>query len=168
MNGQNTQVIIRAMALFLTLMIAACGGNNDPVLNEINEELEIDIDYFDVSLYGIYPGDDVRLRWSADGAWFFGARVYISTDSGISTDDWILVDEQCGVEHRDHCASDREVKFYCGFYASNEFICREDGDELQYNDLTGYFPSLPFDGYLILELCGEENCDRKSRAVRFY
>ncbi|MBN7796017.1 hypothetical protein [Parahaliea mediterranea] len=158
------------LVVALVSLLGACGGNDDPVLEEINEDLEVDIDRFSLNKSELYPGETVHVRWRTEpaGAFIFDARLYISRDDILSGDDKRVVNEECGVEYNDHCAATVDVKFECKFLSDNSFDCKEDGDMLQRNDLTDYFDQLPFEGYLILELCGEENCDKRAKALTFY
>lgn len=162
--------IEKAVAIIFSLtlvFIAGCGGNDDAVIESLNDELDVDIDKFETSRSVIYPGEEIKIEWHTEGAFLFEARLYLSQDRIISTDDFLLVDEECGVEHNDHCYASREVTFYCLYESNNYFSCEEDGDILQHNDLTQYFPELPFSGHLILELCGDENCEERSRELTF-
>lgn len=162
--------IERAVAIIFSLTLifmAGCGGNDDPVIKSLNDELDVDIEEFNANNSVLYPGEELKIEWRTEGALLFDARLYLSADRSISHDDYILVDEECGVEHNDHCYASREVTFRCLYESDNYFSCREDGHTLQHNDLTQFFPELPFSGYLILELCGDENCDERSHALTF-
>lgn len=162
--------IERTIAVIFLLSIAlvtGCGGNDDPFIEELNEELDVDIDQYETDRSVLYPGEELEVEWRTEGAVLFDARLYLSEDRMISPDDYILVDEECGVEHDDHCYASRTVTFHCLYESDNYFSCEEDGDLLQHNDLTQYFPELPFSGYLILELCRENNCDHRSLQLTF-
>ena len=161
---EKTLTIIFLSSLIL---IAGCGANDDPVVKSLNDELDVDIDRFRTNRSDIYPGESLRIEWQSVGAFLFDARLYLSEDRMISNDDFILVDEECGLEDNDHCYAAREVIFRCLYESDNYFSCKEDGSILQHNDLTQYFPELPFSGHLILELCGNENCDERSIPITF-
>ncbi len=162
--------IEKAVAILFSISFAfltGCGGNDDPVIERFNDELDVDIDKFETNQSIIYPGQEVKIEWRTEGAILFDAHLYLSEDRVLSADDYLLVDEECGVELNDHCYASREVTFYCQYQSDNYFSCEEDGDILQHNDLTQYFPQLPFTGHLILEVCGDENCDDRSREITF-
>ncbi|MDO3380767.1 hypothetical protein [Gilvimarinus algae] len=167
MTKISVDTVVVLLCLLLLVLLVGCGGNDDPVLKELNDDLEVDIDDFSASHSSLYPGEELKVEWRTSGAVLFDARLYLSQDRNISADDWRLLDEDCGVEYADHCYANREVTFRCRYESDNSFSCREDGDLLQYNDLTDYFPQLPFSGYLILELCGDENCERRVHGLTF-
>lgn len=162
-----TEKAVAVMLIVSAMFIAGCGGNDDPFIGELNEELDVDIDRFEIDRSVLYPGQELEVEWRTEGAFLFDARLYLSDDRVLSSDDFILVDEECGVEHNDHCYASRNVTFYCLYESDNYFSCEEDGDLLQHNNLTQYFPELPFSGYLILELCGDDNCDVRSLQLTF-
>lgn len=155
-------------AALMTVLLSGCGGNDDPIFREINEEIKVDLKRLDMNRDALYPGESTRLEWRSSGALLFDARLYLSDDETLSSDDRRLVDEECGVEHDDHCSAFDEVTFHCRYESDNDFTCREDGDVLQRNNLTDYFPQLPFTGYLILEICGDRNCDTRREPITFY
>ncbi|MDO3387632.1 hypothetical protein QWI17_17445 [Gilvimarinus sp. SDUM040013] len=115
----------------------------------------------------LYPSQSLEIEWRTQGAVLFDARVYLSPDRALSDDDIKIVDEACGVEHNDHCAAARDVTFDCDYYSDNYFSCFEDDDLLGEEDLTQYFTELPFDNYLIFEVCSPENCEVRTHELTF-
>lgn len=148
-------------------LLTACGGNSDPVTKELNRHLEVDIKDFDVNASNLYPGQSLDIEWRSEGAVLFDARLYLSEDRIISDNDIEVINEECGVEHNDHCYAARDVEFTCDYHSDNYFSCYEDGDNIGSADLTEYFTQLPFDNYLILELCSKENCETRTHALTF-
>lgn len=148
--------------------LTACGGNDDPVLKQINDATaDVDFDDFYVDRSDIYPGETVMIEWQASGAIYFDATLYASLDDQLSNNDKQLVDEECGIEHDDHCTANEFITFYCAYKSDNSFNCREDGELLQRNDLTHFFTELPQDSYLILQLCSDGDCDTRSWPMLF-
>lgn len=161
---ESVLAIVFTMA---TVCIAGCGGNDDRVLKNLSDELDVDMSKFDVNKSVLYPGEELTIKWRTQGAFLFQARLYLSADRVISPDDYLLVDEECGVENNDRCYASRDVTFRCLYESDNHFSCKEGGKVLQHNDLTQYFPELPFEGHLILELCGANNCEERSVRLTF-
>ncbi len=151
----------------ITLLVA-CGGNSDPITKELNRHLEVDIQKFDVNTSNLYPGQSLDIEWRSEGAVLFDARLYLSGDRTISNSDILVVDEKCGVEPNDHCHAARDVEFTCDFDSDNYFSCYEDGDTIGAQDLTEYFTQLPFENYLILELCSHGDCETRVHRLTFY
>ncbi|MBU2886236.1 hypothetical protein KO507_10725 [Gilvimarinus agarilyticus] len=150
----------------LALILAGCGGNDDPLLNVINDPLDIEFEDFYVDRTDIYPGESVWIEWQAEGALYFDARLYVSQDERISQDDLVVIDEECGVESDDHCTADEDIYFSCHYDSSNRFSCREGGDILKRTDLTPLIEQYPQEAYLILELCND-NCEERSWPLLF-
>ena len=151
----------------ITLLVA-CGGNSDPITKELNRHLEVDIQEFDVDKSNLHPGQSLDIEWRSEGAVLFDAHLYLSEDRTVSNSDIQIVDEKCGVEHNDHCRAAREVEFTCEFYSDNYFGCYEDGDNIGTEDLTEYLTQLPFENYLILELCSHGDCETRVHRLTFY
>lgn len=158
----------RMLWVLVALMMSACGGNNDPVLNAVNDEiLDLEYESFYVDRTDVYPGETIWIEWRAEGALYFDARLYVSKDDRIDEADVLVVDEDCGVERGDHCTSDEYVDFFCHYQSDNSFTCREDGEILQRNNLTDFFDALPQDAFLILQLCNGNDCERRSWPMLF-
>lgn len=150
-----------------SFLLSACADNSDPLLKELNRHLEVDIQAFNVNMDELYPGEWLNIQWRSEGAIMFDARVYLSDDREISENDIKIIDEACGVEYNDHCYSSRKVEFSCYYHFDNEFSCFESDDLIGEVNLTDYFERIPFENYLILELCGSENCEVREHRIVF-
>lgn len=153
-------------ALTALLLLGACAGDNDPVLNVINKPLDVEFKSFYVDRTDVYPGESIWIEWRADGAFFFDVRLYISKDDILSGNDLLVVDEECGIEYDDHCSADEYVDFICHYQSDNSFTCRVDGDVLQRNDLTSFIDAYPQEAFLIMEICND-NCELRSWPMLF-
>ncbi|MDO3384614.1 hypothetical protein QWI17_02055 [Gilvimarinus sp. SDUM040013] len=154
------------LVIMVLLCLASCGGNNDPVLNAINNPLDVEFESFYVDRTDIYPGESVWIEWRAEGALIFDAKLFVSKDDILSDDDLNLVDEECGVENNDHCTSGEYIDFFCHYDSENQFTCRENGEVLQRNNLSVFIDQYPQEAYLILELCND-NCEERSWPLLF-
>lgn len=165
---------ISRFMLYLVVMLAlasqlvACGGKNDPIAREVNEELDVDIEDFDTNYRDVYPGDKLKIRWESSGAFLFDARVFLSDDAHLSEADLRIIDEECSPSINDHCRSGSRVEFECRYFSDNVLECEEDDDFLSDTDLTEFFDQLPKDAYLILELCNHGDCESRSRRITFF
>lgn len=153
--------------LVVVLPLMACGGKNDPILKEINEGLDAEIDDLDLNIRDINPGETLDIRWESSGAIIFDAKVYISEDSRISAEDVIVVDEECSTSSNDHCRANSRVTFECRYRSDNTFDCEEDDRLLKQNDLTEFLDEIPKDAFVILELCNEGDCESRSEELTF-
>lgn len=149
-------------------LLSACGGENDPVLREINERLDVDIDEFDVSLRNIQPNDKIKIRWESSGAVLFDAHVYLSEDSRPSSDDFRVISEDCSPDSGDHCEAGRQVVFDCLYRSDNSFDCEEDDEVISTNDLTPFLDTIPKTAFIILELCNDGDCESRALEVTFF
>lgn len=158
---------MRFLLVFLmAVALGGCWGNDDPVLKAVNSPLDVEFENFYVDRTDVYPGESVWIEWRAEGALVFDARLYVSKDDYLSDDDVKLLDEECGVEHSDHCSSGEYVDFDCHYQSDNSFTCREDGEILQRNNLTDFFDQIPQEAYLILQICND-NCEERSGPMLF-
>lgn len=153
--------------LAIALLLVACGGSNDPILKEINEGLDAEIDDFDLNISDINPGETLDIRWESSGAIIFDAKVYLSEDSRISAQDPIIVDEECSTSSNDHCSATSRVTFECRYRSDNTFDCEEDDKLLKQNDLTEFLDEIPKDAFVILELCNDGDCESQAEELTF-
>jgi|TARA_B100000745_G_scaffold136937_2_gene89479 hypothetical protein len=150
------------------LALVACGGDDDPVFEEINEELDVDIDYFDVDNTSLFPGEKTEIKWASEGAaQKFDVHVYVSEDSSLSDDDIEVIDEVCSFESDRHCEAEEDIVFECRYQSDNHFDCKEDGERLRETDLTSFLDVLPKSAYLILELCNDGDCETEVERISF-
>lgn len=137
------------------------------VAQEINEELDAEIEDYELSINDIYPGDSLKIRWRSSGAFIFDARVYISEDTRVSTEDVLIVDEECITSPGDHCQSGVRVEFECHYPGDNSFNCDEEEKLLKDSDLTEFLGQFPQGAYVILELCNDGECDTQALHTHF-
>lgn len=165
---KNRNLPLGILILALLAMLSACGSDNDPVLKEINERLDVDIDEFDVTLRNIQPNDKVKIRWESSGAVLFDAHVYLSNDSRPSSDDFRVISEDCSNDSDDHCEAGRQVVFDCLYRSDNTFDCEEDDDVISRNDITSFLDTIPKVAFVILELCNDGDCESRAQEVTFF
>ena len=155
-------------AMLVGLFLTGCDGGDNPLGRELNEDLEPDIENIDLNRRDVFPGEQLRISWRSSGAFLFEARIYFSSDTVPSADDLLVIEEECSNDSDDHCTSGQEVDWFCRYRSDNFLSCEEDDDLISLLDLTTFFDELPKDTNLILELCNDNECDRRSREITFH
>ena len=139
--------------------------------NGVDDLFKIDIDRFSVDKTSVAPEERFRIDWRTKGPLIFDVRVLLSEDSRISTDDLVVIDEECDLGANRHCAANQSVAFECLYQSDLSLTCREGGDQLSRTDLTPLLDELPKDTFVILEICGDRDrkrrCESRSAQMRF-
>jgi len=149
-------------ACWLAVGLAGCGAD------KLREELEIELDYFEVDKTDLYPDEEVHFTWEAESIFDdFEVRFYLSKDTRKTSDDFEFIDEECGY-NEDHCEIDKRIIFTCLYLADNSLDCDEDNELISANDITRYLEELPMYGYVIIEVCDEDHCERDARELNLF
>lgn len=160
---QYFRLHLATWAVACSLMLMGCGS--DKLIEEL--DLEIELTHFSSDKTDVYPGEEVHFVWEAEAIGQFDVRLFLSTDTAKSDDDFRFVNEDCGYDE-DHCESDDRVIFTCLFLMDNSFDCDEDNKLISVNDITTYLEELPMYGYVIIEVCDDTHCDRRSLELNFF
>ena len=128
----------------------------------------VDIEEFDISTRDLFPGEKIKIRWRSSGAILFDAIVYLSADQAPSSDDFVVLAEDCSTSPSDHCKSNEDIVFDCLYKSDNSFDCEESDDVISENDLTAWLDTLPKTTNLILELCNDDDCEWESKEMTFH
>lgn len=154
--------------LVISSILVGCDGGDNPAGRELNEDLEPDIENLDLSRRDIFPGEQLRISWESSGAFLFVAKMYFSNDTNVSSDDLVVIDEDCSNDFDDHCRANDEVDWFCRYRSDNFLTCEEDDDVISQIDLTTFFDQLPKETNLILELCNGNDCEKRVRDITFF
>ena len=160
------------LSLLLPLLLSSCGSGADPIARELNELNDVEVEFFDVRIAGfndldIQVGDTVELEWLATGAYFFDVTFYLSDDDRVSSDDFVIIKEDCD-DIFDECSNDSYITYSCDYFNDNSFDCGYSGQTLRNNNITPFLNQIPKDAFIIIEVCNDGRCDQQARAVTLF
>ena len=154
------------------LLLTACGSSSggDPITDSTLDGYKIvsfDVTGTDTDLSGnkapINSGINngaFSVSWllSEQSDWYT-ARLYLSSNDTLSSGDTEFLELQCQ-DSQHNCSKQITFNNDCTFDNNNIIQCLEKPSDAK--DLTNILPSLPYDGFIILETCdwiGNDDCD---------
>lgn len=157
--------MIKYILILLVILVSACGGNGiDEVDVNVADDLTLEtnasnsnsgdgvnLDSFEIDPNAVDPSIDTSFQifWEASN---FGltyvARMTFSLNTTLSDDDVEVFAELCTTD-ANSCAKS-QFTTTCFFTTANIMSCN---NLTGFGDLTPSLPTLPVDGFLILQLC---------------